>query len=319
MIAVSYTFTPTIREYLLEIDRFRRIILLTPLPVLAEYKLRWSAVYDQIFGSLQLADTPITKAGLTHILFHPGKHPTAMEKQALAYKYALEVIRSDWTANPKQLFTSHIGAISLIAQPQIARQNMRALRESEEDIKRLLSYTSAQKDHPLILAGILYGQLMHADIGVLTHGLIPRLLVRIILAKYGYDCRGMISLEPQWISRTEDHKKALKSIETYTNLTVWLEHFINAARESYGALYEKIQNTGSDKHAEVASSSWSLNTREESLLRYLETPQTKITNKIAQQLFRVSQVTASRDLSHLTALGLLLTHGKGRSVYYTKA
>jgi len=35
-------------------------------------------------------------------------------------------------------------------------------------------------------------------------------------------------------------------------------------------------------------------------------------------MFKVSQITASRDLSKLGALGLLFIHGKGRSVYYTK-
>ncbi len=43
-----------------------------------------------------------------------------------------------------------------------------------------------------------------------------------------------------------------------------------------------------------------------------------ITNKKVQKLFKVSQITASRDLAKLASVGLLFTHGKGRSVYYTK-
>jgi len=68
----------------------------------------------------------------------------------------------------------------------------------------------------------------------------------------------------------------------------------------------------------LPSSFWKLNGRQQSILSVLENPGEKITNKDVQKKFGVSQITASRDLSHLTTLGLLLAHGKGRSVYYTK-
>lgn len=319
MIAISYTLTPTIQDYLLDIDKFRRSILITPLPLPTEQKLRWQATNEHIYGSLQLQGSSITKSQINNLLLHPVKHPTAWETDALAYKNALDIVRADWTANPKPLQPSHIGALSLIALPHAARQSMHLLKESEADIKQLLSYAGSQKDHPLMLAGMFYGQLIQTEIGGFTHGILPPLMTTVILAKYGYDCRGMLALEPQWIASMEAHNHAIKSIRTHGNLTAWLEHFIIAAHTSYDLLYTQIRDAANTGLTPSSAQTWNLNSREESILRYLENPAAKATNKVVQHLFRVSQVTASRDLSHLASLGLIFSHGKGRSVYYTGA
>lgn len=318
MIAISYTVTPFLQDDLLAVDRYHRGILLTPLSPSAEHKLRWLATFERIYGALHLGGFTVPKNELEQFLTHPSKRPQAMERLVSTYKNSLLAVRMDWTANPKSLAASHIGALGLIALPDSARDTMRALRERESDMKHLLSYIASQKDHPLLLAGVLYGQLMQTEIGSNTRGLLPRLLVSLILAKYGYDCRGMLALEPQWIAMKEHHAKALESIRTHGQLTVWLEHFIRAARISFETLYTTVQ-TRESTGQHVSASLWLLNTREEQILYELEHPAAKITNRNMQHRFHISQVTASRDLAHLTALGLLYAHGKGRSVYYTKA
>ena len=63
---------------------------------------------------------------------------------------------------------------------------------------------------------------------------------------------------------------------------------------------------------------WEITTRQKEIMMYLENPTASVTNKTVQKLFNISQITASRDLARLANLGLLLAHGKGRSVYYTK-
>lgn len=319
MIAISYTLTPTIQDYLLAIDKLRRSILLMPIPPAVEQKQRWLATEAHIRGSLSLSGASVTASQLHHLLLHPVKRPSSWESEALAYKNALEIIRSDWTANPSPVQTSHVGALSIISMPHASKERMQALKISETDLKQLLTYSDSRKDHPLILAGVLYGQLMYTEIGSASRGILPRLITTLILAKYGYDCRGMLALEPQWEAAIESHTRAIKSIETHGNLTAWLEHFVIAAHTSYETLYARLLDAASPEHTAPAAQTWNLNPREESILRYLANPTAKITNKITQRLFRISQVTASRDLSHLASLGLLLTHGKGRSVYYTSA
>ncbi len=68
----------------------------------------------------------------------------------------------------------------------------------------------------------------------------------------------------------------------------------------------------------MAQSYFELNDRQTSILNMLDLPQGSITNRKIQKAYKVSQITASRDLAKLTTLGFLFSHGKGRSVYYTK-
>ena len=63
---------------------------------------------------------------------------------------------------------------------------------------------------------------------------------------------------------------------------------------------------------------WKLNDRHAEVMNLLERPGSKITNKKVQKMFKVSQITASRDLSQLVRLGLVFSGGKGRSTFYTK-
>ena len=72
-------------------------------------------------------------------------------------------------------------------------------------------------------------------------------------------------------------------------------------------------------HKNNASASlWRLSNRQKLIMEKLENPNIKITNREVAKMFAVSQITASRDLSKMVNLGILLPHGKGRSVYYTK-
>lgn len=319
MIAISYTITPFVQEDITLIDRYHKHILLTPISPDVENKLRWLATNEHILGTFNLTGASMTDKELRNILMHPSKRPSANERFVYAYKDALTVIRTDWTAAQKPLKVSHVGALGLIAHPWKARDIMRTIREIEPDIKHLLSYIASQKDHPIILAGVLYGQLMRTELGTVSQGTIPRLLTLLILAKYGYDCRGMLALEPRWVQATENHQKALESITHYGNLTLWLEHFTKTARTSFETLYTRMQTHTDVFMTDAPASAWLLNSREERILQQLDNPAVKITNRDIQREFHISQVTASRDLRHLTALGLLYAHGKGRSVYYTKA
>ena len=63
---------------------------------------------------------------------------------------------------------------------------------------------------------------------------------------------------------------------------------------------------------------WKLTERQKKIMEKLENPNIQITNRDVQKMFTVSQITASRDLSKMVNLGILLPHGKGRSIFYTR-
>ena len=134
-----------------------------------------------------------------------------------------------------------------------------------------------------------------------------------MLAKYGYDLRGLLILEDYYRNEIVSLKEAINSIEKYKNATKWLEYFTEGVKEGT----EKVLKTLSER-SDLSGYSWKLNERQKKILDNFNSPDAKITNKKVQKMFVISQITASRDLSKMVNLGLLLPHGKGRSVFYTK-
>ncbi|HLD24829.1 MAG TPA: hypothetical protein VJB96_02820 [Patescibacteria group bacterium] len=190
----------------------------------------------------------------------------------------LTSIRREWTGNPASITED-------------------VLEKPKPETKRLCIFLNSKNDHPIILAGVACAALHNEPAG--------KLLTLLLFAKHGYDCRGMLVFEPKWEA----------GFEKYAQLTLWLEHFTQDVQTAYEKLSQTV--TASSTRP-LLSKPWILSTRHKRILDSLEHPAANITNRELARRFRVSQVTASRDLAHLTRLGILYAHGKGRSVYYTK-
>lgn len=100
-------------------------------------------------------------------------------------------------------------------------------------------------------------------------------------------------------------------------ITQWLEYY----GETMIHQLEKIVSFISAAPATIPSvprAFWKLTDRQRIILEDLEEPGLMVTNKAVQAKFKVSQVTASRELNKLSTLGLIFPHASGRSTYYTK-
>ncbi len=317
MIPISYTITPAITDHLVAIDSYRRAILLTPVSPRTEQKLRWIADIDHMTGSLSLSQPALTKSHISAIITHASKHPSSQEQLVLAYKRALDYIRDSWAANPEPISFSTFETLGSIILP--ARTIRAALQKEEANIRHLLTYLQSHTDHPFLIAGVAQGQIASSPLYTLSHGLICRLTTTLILAKYGYNCRGMLALDTYWSDDRVRYDRALSSISRTGQMTAWLEYFTAVAESASEDLSHKITQSGERVMGITPAAVWQLTQREEQIIHRLDAPTSHITNRDVQHSFHVSQVTASRDLTRLAALGLLFAHGKGRSVYYTRA
>lgn len=317
MTGISFTITPITADNLNAIDALRVKILATPMPYLEERKLRWHATITHIIGSLSLSGMPVSHGQVMTYLLHPSKKPDQIEHAVLAYKNILDWFAESWTANPKPISFSLLEAFARVLLPE--RLVTPSLRADEHDIRHLLAYISTQSDHPVILAGVAHGLLAETAISETTHGMFTNLVRTLMFTKYGYDCRGWIALEPYCNEDKNRYYRALSSIERTGQQTAWIEYFTAMTKIAYESLESVISGKSVSPFTATPAALWQLNDRDQKLLRILESPTNRITNHDLQTLFHISQVTASRTLTRLTALGLLYTHGKGRSVYYTKA
>ena len=139
----------------------------------------------------------------------------------------------------------------------------------------------------------------------------------LFLYKYGCDFRGFLAYETEWAQEENNYKENKKRALSAGNFTLWLEYFAGCILKQADSLVQSIEKPKTQT-LDLRTSFWELNERQKSILNYLDSPLGTITNRQIQKRFKTSQITASRDLAKLTNLRYLFSHGKGRSVYYTK-
>lgn len=300
------------KESLKEIESLRSIILLLVIPPKIELKNRWEATVNRIFCSLNLAGNTLTKEQIEAVLINPQKKTDEEQKEVLRYKEVLDFISQNWLASPETVTSK-----TIISLHNLYRAGK--LRSSETSLKSFLNYLQASPEHPVIQAAVALAQTTTLSPFTNANGITSRLLAYLLLYKYGYDFRQLLVFERDWQKQPEVFRNNLQNAIKTQNLTLFLEFFgqsiINQVRESLSQLRFDIPRT-----RQIASdlNAWKLDERQKAILSCLEQPETNITNRKAQKLFKVSQITASRDLAKLARLGLIFPHGKGRSIYYTK-
>lgn len=312
VINVSYQLSPALRESLQKIEAYRRQILLAPLPPKTEMHLRWEAMVNRLYWSLALTDKPASKKEALWLLTKQYKNKlTSEQKEVFGYKKALDYVTQEWLVSPKTVTPKTILALHDLASCP------GRLRVSEATLKPILEYLQVNPENPIIQGAIAQIEIFELSPFTDGNGRVARLLALLFLYKYGYDFRGLLTLEEYFRKDLTGFTKHTQTFMQTGNVTPWLEYFAKAAETQL----EKASTTVASPRFDLALSTsfFELNDRQKEILTLLDEPNSTITNKKVQKNFRISQITASRDLAKLASLGLLFPHGKGRSVRYTKA
>lgn len=313
MINLSYNISFKLKESLKEIDSLRAAILLSVIPPKIELEIRWEALLDRIFSSLNLAGNPLSKSQMEKILTNPSTKVQPEEKAVLKYKNALDFISQNWMAEPQPVTTK-----ALIALHNL--YSLGKLRSSETALNDFLNYFQVNPEHPIVQSAVGLAQVTSLSPFSNSNGITARLLAYLILYKHGYDFRKMLVFEKDWQKEPEVFRDNLQRAIKNGNLTLFLEYFAQSVANQLKELHHLLNtNPGQGKKSAASTSEpWNLDDRQKAILNYLERPEINITNRKVQKMFKISQITASRDLAKLARLGLVFSHGKGRSVYYTK-
>jgi Fic family protein len=317
MAHLAYNLSETITSNLIKIDELRKEILLFPLSLKNELIFRWEANISKIFWGLTLIDNPLTRKEMANIIsnYHKKKL-TKYEKDVFGQNRAFTYLRENWLVSNNQITLSTLRKLyDLSCKDTLGRQGS-FTQISETEMKKVLEYLASGEEHPIIQAGIAQIQLTSITPFDNGNGRMSRLINYLYLYKFGYDFRGLLVLDEYFRLDPLAYRKALESIIGSLNQSAWLEYFTGAI---VAQLEKTLTNLKAQKyHLDMPASYWNLNERQKQILSWLDSPGAKVSNKNVQKHFGVSQITASRDLANLTALGLLFSHGKGRSVFYTK-
>lgn len=316
---LSYHISETITENLKSIESLRNKILTTAINPKKELVLRWEANINKTYWGLTLADNPLSKQQMMKILSNPlPKKLKDSEKEVISYMQTLSSIRERWTGSNNLITSNDVLDIYDLSCKNVFGSTSAYFKSKEELVSKILTFIESGKEHPVIQAGLLQIELTKLSPFENGTGRVARLLSHLILSKHGYDLRGLLVIEDYYREDLISLREATKSIETpeiqpkgYKNATIWLEYFTTGIKKGMEKVLKII--TGSEPAKKV----WKLSNRQKAIFEKLENPNIKITNREVCKMFSISQITASRDLSKMVNLGLLLPHGKGRSVYYT--
>ncbi len=294
-----------------KIESLRRQILLTPLTSTTELKLRWEAIFNRIYYSLRLSGNTMKRQDMLKVLSEIVHKKTNSDQQdVLKFKKALDFISQNWLGAGMA-----VNAQAIIELHKIIGNGK--LRVPKAGLQYLLDYIQARPENPIIQAGVINIEMEKMQLFEAHNKLIANLASLVFLYKYGYDFRGFLAYETEWIEDSNKFKENYERGLNATNLTLWLEYFASCILKQLELVTQSLQKPKSGT-LDLHKSFWELNDRQKSILSYLDQPKNTITNRQIQKQYKTSQITASRDLSKLTNLGLLFSHGKGRSVYYTK-
>lgn len=314
MVNLSYHLSETLTENLKTIEDLRKKILITPIKPKTELMLRWEANLNKAYWGLTLADNPLTKSQMIKILSSPlPKKLKDREKEVISYIQTLIYIRENWTASNKLITTKDVLDIYDLSCKSVFGSTANYYKSKEELVAKILTFIESGKENPVIQAGLLQIEIIKLSPFENGTGRVARLLSHLILSKYGYDLRGFLVLEDYYREDLISLRDATGTIEKYKNATKWLEYFTLGVKKGMEKVLENISHKNN-----ASVSLWRLSNRQKLIMEKLENPNIKITNREVAKMFAVSQITASRDLSKMVNLGVLLPHGKGRSVYYTK-
>lgn len=313
---VSYTKTTALNEQLIKIEDLRKELLLKPLSPRQELRLQWETTTKYIHYVLGLSNIIIPQELIAKLFSPEGKkHLTGQEKQVVRVKQVLDYLYHNWLVNP-----APITAESLIEQYKMVFEE--APNISTQELISTLRYVQINPEYPVIqaaLAQFMIYDLFPSDLvgeEKVRAEIFSHIVFLMFLYKNGYDFRRMVVPEEYFFRDMNHYKDLITKLRKQSNITEWLE-YITA---SYGEqLAQVLKEIAVEKQPRTFyQNALQLNDRQEAILKFMERPNTKINNSMVQKLYKISQITASRDLAKLTSLGLLFPLGKGRSTYYTR-
>ncbi len=309
----SYTKTSTLNEKIKELDILRQKILLFPIPPLTEQQFQWTILTDRIRSLLALNGINVISEEL-HKNLASGKSANKLTpplKEAILIKSGFDYIYDRWLSTLKP-----VHAVDLINFYQSIYPSG-AVKISEKELENTLQYVQITQEHPIIQAALAEFTILNLYPFSQNNERFSSLTFYLFLYKQGYDFRRLLNIEEYFLLDLIKYKDLTNAASRTSNVTNWLDYIIDGIVYQLKKIVKDI-SLNTQLKAELTRST-QLNERQKLILHFLDSPGSKISNRVVQKTYKVSQITASRDLSKLVSLGLVFTLGKGRSTYYTKA
>lgn len=311
MKSFSYTKSTTLIQSLTSIDALRREILLLPLSPQTEIQLQYVAKVRRIQSLLVLNNQPVPSEIIQHALTPLGKHAKSPFDGTIDLaKRALDHLYYNWLVNEKNLEAGDI-------QELYHKLFQNVLVCDTENLRTTLDYVQINPEHPVIQASLIHILTSELFTEVPGSALFVPILGNLMLYKFGYDFRRCTGLENGYASHVNEYQTNITLAQKEQNLTYWLEFTARTLIQELEVTLETMKKAKTSPRADQTPKEM-LSERQQSIVELFNKPGTRVNNRQIQKLFKISQITASRDLSLLAELGIIIPVGKGRSTSYVK-
>ncbi len=175
----------------------------------------------------------------------------------------------------------------------------------------------AMETNPIILAGIMKGQLETAHPFEHLNFIVSNLTSRTILHSRGYEIAKYFSPESFYNASKRSYEQNLLSIiEEEGDLTAWLEYFTEGISTQVATTAEKAKLYAKDTKLAKASGKIYLTPRQERIVEYLQ-DYGLLQNKQFPILFpKISEDSVLRDLKKLVNTGIVVKRGSTKLSRY---
>jgi Fic family protein len=313
---IAYTISPYLLRFLNRLESVRQQIILFPLSPKRELGLQFQATIERVHYGLALTDEHVHPEKIktllaNQIVFAMQKkipYKDNLQRDVLRYKQAIDYIKREWNISSQTISIDTILHLySLTGNPEI--------KLPEKELRDIINYLHASADNPFTQAALAKLQFRRLLPDSHETELFSTMSSYIFLYQSGMSCRDLLILEKPWVTENKLFSGYYATSVAKPNVTGWLEYFIKTVCEQLETTYQSLLNSQTKVVEEKIGK---LNERQKVIMTLLDDPQAIITNRTIQKIFHISPITASRDLTKLTMLGLLFQQGKGRSVRYTR-
>lgn len=312
MKSLSYTRSTTLTASIQSLDELHKQLLLIPLAPASELQLQWQSEAQKIQRLLELAGKIVTSTQISsHLLHQDAKNPIPFVAEVESYQAAFDYLYHQWLVNPKVVELNDLVEFYQEIFPK------ETLTGDETELKSSLQYIQINPEHPIIQAALAQILILSLSPFSAYNEQFSHLVFLLFMYKYGYDMRRLPVYEEQYVLDLTNYKNMILQSNRLENVTPWLEYVCGRA---IVAVQKTVFSVQQEKNAPFRSNSllFALNERQQHIIDMFSVPGVKISNRMVQRKFKVSQITASRDLAKLADSGLIFAIGKGRSTYYTK-
>ncbi|OGP55048.1 MAG: hypothetical protein A2Y65_04150 [Deltaproteobacteria bacterium RBG_13_52_11] len=343
MFTPKFRYTNTIVRLLARISAAREVILNSPLIPRWEVSLRREAIIHSAHSSTRIEGNRLSLEQVSELA--QGREITALrqdKQEVLNYLAVLEnignmmqggslreqdILRIHRMLTKDTLENPDDGGVYRKRYVVVANRVTGEVffrPPQNEDVPRLVkdltewinSEESKELD-PVIEAGIVHYEFVRIHPFVDGNGRAARVLAALILYQRGFDTKQFFCLDDYYDVDRNKYYQALQSVKQDTlDMTKWLEYFVEGVHVSIETVKERVARLSSERLRKTPRGKQIVLTERQMRIVEFINQDGSITNRTVQDMFKISDRAALKEIRKLVDLKVIKSKGKGRSLHY---